>query len=315
MSPDDPPSSLDQVYENLKEHDREWLETTLRNRYRERAAAQKHLKHKPQPNATTKYLPAALGPHDITAPELSYGCVVSDHVAAFRQFDWASTELGPMTAWPLELRRVVNLCMAYPRPTCLWWGPNHICIHNESYKDILADRHDRAMGKPVSEVWSELGDDAFGRAFAVGDATGKSSSGLEDCYFLRRKGDLHEIWASWAISPIAGDKSNIGFWNTVVESTQQVLYARRMSLLLTLERQATDISTLSDLWKVTLAGLEAAERDVPFAALYSAQPTAMPYDDPIYPVAGGTPSSLSSFDRTWDFSNTAWTIEGTSTLR
>ncbi|WPH05063.1 Hypothetical protein R9X50_00796200 [Acrodontium crateriforme] len=311
MSPDDPPSALDQVYEHLKEHDHEWLETTLRNKYRERAAAQKYLNHKPQTNATYRYSPAVLGPHDITAPELSYGCVVSDHILGFRQFDWASTEIGPMTAWPLELRRVVNLCMAYPHPTCLWWGPNHICIHNESYKEILADRHSQAMGKRVFEVWPELHDEAFCRAFAVGDATGKSSSGLDDCCFVSRKGDLHEIWVTWAMSPIAGDKSNIGFWNTVVESTQQVLYKRRTSLLLTLERQATEITTLSEFWGVTLTGLEAAERDVPFAALYSAQPTTMPDDDPIYPVSVSTPSSLSSFDRAWDFPNTTWNLEGT----
>src|SRR5580698_9191673 len=72
-----------------------------------------------------------------------------------RDYDWASTPLGPIENWSKELLTVVNLTLASSSPTRTMWGPELILIYNDAYRPIPGPRHPFALGKSAREVYGE----------------------------------------------------------------------------------------------------------------------------------------------------------------
>ncbi len=72
-----------------------------------------------------------------------------------RNYDWASTPLGPIDHWSRELVAIVNLILFSPTPARMLWGPELVLIYNDSYRAIPGRRHPDALGKPAREVFSE----------------------------------------------------------------------------------------------------------------------------------------------------------------
>jgi hypothetical protein len=73
-----------------------------------------------------------------------------------RAFDWASTPLGSMSAWPERLRSIVDLVLASPQPSYLAWGPELIAIYNDGYIPILGRKHPRGLGQPYAALFAEV---------------------------------------------------------------------------------------------------------------------------------------------------------------
>ncbi|HET9429421.1 MAG TPA: response regulator [Allosphingosinicella sp.] len=72
---------------------------------------------------------------------------------AARAFDWSSTPLGPAADWPPTLKAAASIVLGSNVPMILAWGPELIVIHNDSYGEMLGDRH-RGLGRPISEIWA-----------------------------------------------------------------------------------------------------------------------------------------------------------------
>jgi hypothetical protein len=49
---------------------------------------------------------------------------VSDFCQWLRDYDWASTRLGPMREWPPLLRQLVCQITSHPDPKVILWGPD-----------------------------------------------------------------------------------------------------------------------------------------------------------------------------------------------
>ena len=71
------------------------------------------------------------------------------------EFDWASTPVGPMSAWPGTLRCAVDIVTASPVPMVLLWGRDGIMIYNDGYAAFAGGRHPELLGTPVLEGWPE----------------------------------------------------------------------------------------------------------------------------------------------------------------
>jgi len=72
-----------------------------------------------------------------------------------RAYDWASTSLGPIESWSIELLTIVNLTLCSPSPARTMWGPDFILIYNDAYRPIPGPRHPWALGKSAKEVYGE----------------------------------------------------------------------------------------------------------------------------------------------------------------
>lgn len=313
-------------YAYLQQHDPVWLASTLQAR-----AA--HIRHtqsgssqtRPadlantaasllQPSFTAASLLqpsfAAAGPFDVTLPHLPPGRVVSDHVKLLRAFDWASTALGPMTTWSTELRRMVNFLLQDKKAAALWWGPQRIGVYNDGYAKVVAHKYPVALGQTVAQVWPEIVDSPYGTSFDHADATGLASSEDRTPFYVTRQGYFEEVWATWVNIPISGGDGNLGYYNTVSDTTQEVMYDRRIATLQSLDQHMSCTDNVQDYWAQVLLALQNNDREVPFAALYG-------------PALGETRrESLTSSSGTADtndegssehgsvFTGTEWVLEG-----
>lgn len=80
---------------------------------------------------------------------------------AIRDFDWASTELGPIPEWCPELKAMVSAILSSPYRECILLGENRRIIYNEAYTKTALDKHPRLLGLPAGapDAWGEIWDD------------------------------------------------------------------------------------------------------------------------------------------------------------
>jgi len=73
-----------------------------------------------------------------------------------REIDWSLTALGSSETWPPSLRLGVAMILASSFPMAIRWGPELVLIYNDAYRPILCDKHPKALGRPLREVWWEV---------------------------------------------------------------------------------------------------------------------------------------------------------------
>ncbi len=61
-----------------------------------------------------------------------------------RDFDWASSPLGPVQSWPLQLRQMVNIVQRDKSSAVVYWdipskdgAPDVVIVYNEAYTHIM----------------------------------------------------------------------------------------------------------------------------------------------------------------------------------
>jgi PAS domain S-box-containing protein len=142
--------------------------------------------------------------------------------AMMRAHDWSASPLGHPRGWPQALRTVVGLMINSKFPMFVAWGPELAFLYNDSYRDILGEKHPQALGRRFHDIWSEIWDDIhplIERALA-GEAT------YADRLFLvmNRHGYEEPTWFTFSYSPVRDEGGQIaGMYCACVEVTEQVL--------------------------------------------------------------------------------------------
>jgi PAS domain S-box-containing protein len=151
-------------------------------------------------------------------------------------FDWASTPLGPSESWPRSLALTVDLILASGFPMAVRWGPELTMIYNDAYAPLLGEKHPRALGRPVQEVWSEIWDElgALHRAILSGENPGFFAE--DHRWVLQRYGITEEAFFTISYSPIpdpAAEHGVGGVLITCAETTARVRGEERLRRLTT----------------------------------------------------------------------------------
>ncbi|HZE08913.1 MAG TPA: PAS domain-containing protein [Gemmatimonadaceae bacterium] len=142
-----------------------------------------------------------------------------------RAIDWSSTALGPVEDWPRALATAVQMTLESPFPINLWCGPQLLLIYNDAYRAVLGAKHPAALGRPGSEVWSEIWAD-IGPMFET-IRSGGPSVYADDARFSmeRTDGEPTEAWFTFSLSPVRDDSGEIiAFLNIASETTERVLF-------------------------------------------------------------------------------------------
>jgi len=148
-----------------------------------------------------------IGRIDFTKPNPSLA--LSPHHEFVLNFDWGSTELGPIDEWSTELRRMANILMSDPRPAAMYWGKHRTMLYNESYVAVMGKKHPGMMGKQFSDAWSEVDGD-FSPAFDTAYETGTSYLLNDARFYIDRQGYLEETYYSIAIIPFSLEDGDVG---------------------------------------------------------------------------------------------------------
>lgn len=146
------------------------------------------------------------------------------------EHDWASTPLGAEAQWSPTLRTAVSSCLNTRIPILLMWGPELVMIYNDAYAPLLGERHPTALGARAPLIWRDIWTDIGGMAAEV--FSGRATYSEDLPLVTSRHGFPEETYFTFSFSPVVEPGGEIaGLLDTVLETTQRVLAARRLSVL------------------------------------------------------------------------------------
>ncbi|MGY1822508.1 SpoIIE family protein phosphatase [Geodermatophilus sp. SYSU D00079] len=188
---------------------------------------------------------------------------------AMAERDWTQTPLGPPDTWPPELRNVVRVLLTSRFPMWAAWGPELTFFYNDAYKhDTLQGKHPWALGRPASEVWSEIWHDIGPRVRSVLD-TAVATWDEDLLLFLERSGYPEETYHTFSYSPLgSGDGGAEGMLCVVTENTERVVGERRMAALRDLAAAIATSRTRDDVLAAACEQLGRDPADLPFSLTY-----------------------------------------------
>ncbi len=70
-----------------------------------------------------------------------------------RIHDWSQCALGAPANWPEPLQLAVNMCLESEALLGVFWGSESCFIYNDAWRELLANRHPTALGRPAKEVF------------------------------------------------------------------------------------------------------------------------------------------------------------------
>jgi PAS domain S-box-containing protein len=183
--------------------------------------------------------------------------------------DWQSTPLGPVEGWPQSLRTAVDILLSSRFPMWMAWGPELTFFCNAAYRrDTLGLKFPWALGRPASEVWSEIWADISPRVehvLSTGEATWDEALML----LLERSGYGEESYHTFSYSPLRDDDSAVvGMLCVVSEDTVRVVTARRMATLRRLGSDPSVARTEQQSLDFAAVQLAANPYDLPFTLTY-----------------------------------------------
>ena len=189
---------------------------------------------------------------------------LSEMGRAIRDFDWASTSLGPIVEWPEGLRLAVSVCLSSRFPMLVTWGPELIKIYNDGYRPMLGtQKHPAALGSPARTVWPEIWGQ-IGPLFESVMTTGVPTLETNQELILERNGYREECFFTFSYGPLF-DRGEIGGVLCVAsETTEQIVDHRRLECLARVQTQLVDSEQVTDVCArvaTALAGFSAGVRE------------------------------------------------------
>ena len=145
------------------------------------------------------------------------------------EFDWSSTSLGPIAAWPQIVRSTVALILRSPLPIVTLWGEKGVMVYNDAYADFSGARHPGILGADVLDAWPEAAEwnrKVMETSFHRGEAFSVEDLELT----LYRHGRGEPVWMNLDYSPVPDDDGTpAGVIAIVVETTAKVRAERQLS--------------------------------------------------------------------------------------
>ncbi|WP_113434348.1 PAS domain S-box protein [Rhizobium sp. SYY.PMSO] len=137
-------------------------------------------------------------------------------------FDWASTRLGPRSAWPACLTTAVDIMLSARAQIVMFWGEDFVALYNDAYAPTIGDKHPRALGRPAKENWTELWSDLEPLLRSVLQ-DGSTISAKDRPFYIERHGYPETAYFDISYSPVRdGDGRALGVFCIVNETTERV---------------------------------------------------------------------------------------------
>jgi len=186
-----------------------------------------------------------------------------------REFDWASTSIGPLAQWPVPWRNASRLIVDSGFPAALALGPDLLYLYNDAFIAVGGpDRHPSALGRPVKEVWKEIWPYLEAK-FRETLSTSRPTSETDFLMPLMRSGYLEETYMRFSFAVVRDDGGTpSGIFCTATENTELVITRRQTECLRRLATQSSSAESPEEACRLAATVLEEQDRDLPFALLY-----------------------------------------------
>ncbi|HVS98807.1 MAG TPA: ATP-binding protein [Puia sp.] len=186
-----------------------------------------------------------------------------------REYDWSSSALGPVDAWPQSLRTCIRIMLTSQQPIWIGWGEHLINLYNDPYRTILAGKHPSALGAPAAVVWKDIWRQ-------IGPALHRVTHQNEGYYvesqmlIMERNGYPEETYYTFSYTPVPGDDGGTaGMICFNVDDTDRILSERQLRTLTFLGKRLTDCDSYQEALRRTMATLGENAHDFPYVLFYS----------------------------------------------
>ena len=190
--------------------------------------------------------------------------------SVYEKLDWSATALGPRDSWPGLLRLLVDLCLDSEFPVQISWGPELLVLYNDAYIPLLgAGKHPWALGRTASEVGPHLWPASEQHLREVMQ-TGRPYHSGDQRLIINRHGYPEEAYFTFSLSAIRDtDGTIVGLFNAITETTQHLLYQRRLQVLRRLGAVSitADVSVASTC-RAAVEVIGKTRESVPFLAVF-----------------------------------------------
>jgi PAS domain S-box-containing protein len=140
-----------------------------------------------------------------------------------RAYDWTSTPLGAISAWPQPLRTALAICLHARFPTAIYWGPELRLLYNDAWALVQAERHPGALGRRARDVWADIWqvvEPQFARMLATGEGFSTANQMLP----MKRGGVVQETSWNDSFTPIHDEAGAVvGVFSQGHEVTERML--------------------------------------------------------------------------------------------
>ncbi|MEA2737554.1 MAG: hypothetical protein QOH05_861 [Acetobacteraceae bacterium] len=190
--------------------------------------------------------------------------------ALINAMDWTNTAVGPREAWPQSLTTALRIMLTSRYQMWAAWGDDLTFFCNDAYTPTLGVKHPSALGKPASQVWSEIWPDIGPRIRSV-LRTGQATWDEGLLLFLERSGYPEETYHTFSYSPLPDDAGNVaGMLCVVMEETQRVIGERRVASLRDLASELSSVRSEPQVLAAVAGAPGRNTRDLPFGLIYLA---------------------------------------------
>lgn len=186
-----------------------------------------------------------------------------------REYDWASTPLGPVQSWPQSLRTCIRIMLTSRQPIWIGWGKQLIKLYNDPYQSIVRGKHPWALGTPASIVWKDIWRDIepmLKQVMEKDEGTYVESQLL----IMERNGYPEETYYTFSYTPIPGDEgTTAGMICANTDDTDRIISERQLRTLTQLGKTLTDSKSNTQVISDSIDTLKENPHDFPFALFYS----------------------------------------------
>ena len=190
-----------------------------------------------------------------------------------RNFDWASTAVGPMSSWPAALKVTLGIMLHSRHPMFLWWGPELTQFYNDAYTPSFGvGKHPAAMGQRGIDCWHEIWPIIWPQISDV-MSRGKASWNEDHLVPIFRNARIEDVYWTYGYSPVVGDDGTVA--GTLVicsETTGRVVADRRQQVARSLTEALAASTPQQESTTKSMRAFLDASIDVPAALFYHTAP-------------------------------------------
>jgi signal transduction histidine kinase/CheY-like chemotaxis protein len=210
-------------------------------------------------------------PRESVSPVWTSKLPQSEFLEVMKHFDWSSTPLGPLPGWNVSLQQYLHLLLSDSSAAAIYWGPQHISIHNDRMGQLAMDRlHHQTnfLGLPFNQAWPELVE-SWTPLFERIRKRGLAEDTINIELFPTREFGVEECFFTGTVLPLRDEHGQIsGFYNRAAETTKETLRERRTKTL-NLIVSPSDLHRGS-IWDHVFHAFRENSRDFPLAFAFSA---------------------------------------------
>eukprot|EP01119_Soliformovum_irregulare_P021051 TRINITY_DN6926_c0_g1_i5.p1 TRINITY_DN6926_c0_g1~~TRINITY_DN6926_c0_g1_i5.p1 ORF type:complete len:1713 (+),score=502.18 TRINITY_DN6926_c0_g1_i5:57-5195(+) len=185
------------------------------------------------------------------------------------EYDWAKTDMGPLSTWNPQLLAIVRIMLDCKFPIHMYLGFSLYLVYNDAYIPIAGGEDE--LGRRAQDKWATLWDDFVGPQLTAA-INGETRRYQNEVFALPRPdGSKEEGMFDFSYGPVRlADGRIIAIISPVLDVTKSVMSERRLSIIKDITMNHWAFYPLDRAHIRVMEILSNDVNDIPFAMIYVA---------------------------------------------